>query len=170
MQPGQEDSLELGPAPGDFPHESAAETFPREWKDVAWRRLSRGTGEWCPLCERVLTHNEFADIHMDHFWPRSLMGDSAWSNLRLLCSTWRLFAVRTLSSQISRGVLATKAFRALVSGFLREAVVVGALAESPFLQELLAREDQTPGEAGRESPQEGSLLRLTSPLRPTTNE
>lgn len=147
MRPDQEDNLELGPAPDDFPHDPAREEFPREWKDVAWRRLSRGGGSiTCPICKRVLTHDDFYDIHMDHFWPCSLMGDSAWSNLRLLCSTCNIRRSNFIETEIRR-VLASQAFRALVSTFLCDAVRNGTLARSPFLQELLERGEAIPSQS-----------------------
>jgi hypothetical protein len=139
MRSDQDDNLDLGPPPVDFPHDPSRDGFPREWKDVAWRRLSRGGGSIiCPICKRVLMHNEFFDIHMDHFWPRSLMGDSAWSNLRLLCSTCNIRRSNFIETEIRR-VLASQAFRALVSAFLRDAAENGTLASSPFLHELLGR-------------------------------
>jgi hypothetical protein len=139
MRPDQDDNLELGAAPVDFPHDPACDYFPREWKDVAWRRLSQGKGSIaCPICKRVLTYEDFHDIHMDHFWPRSLMGDSSWSNLRLLCSTCNIRRSNFIQTDIRR-VLASPAFRTLVSSFLYSATESGTLLTSPFLQELLDR-------------------------------
>ncbi len=139
MRSDQGDNLGLGPPPADFPHDPRRDVFPREWKDVAWRRLSHRTGLIvCPLCKGSFTSDDFAAIHMDHFWPRSLMGDTSWSNLRLLCSTCNVRRSNFIDFDIRR-VLASNTFRVMVASFLREAVDKGNLTASPFLQELFDR-------------------------------
>lgn len=95
----------------------------------------------CPICRRNLTYVDFSNIHMDHYWPRSLMGDSAWSNLRLLCSTCNIRRSNFIETEVRR-VLATEAFRNLVSQFLEDAVRKGEIAKSPFLEELLHRDSK----------------------------
>lgn len=130
---------ELGSPPDEFPHDPTTANFPSEWKDVAWRRLAGARGEIeCPICSQILTYAEFRHIHMDHFWPRSLMGDSSWHNLRLLCADCNVRRSNFIESEL-RLSLAKGPFRKLVSEYLASELSIGNLTSSIFLEELLAR-------------------------------
>ncbi len=113
--------------------------FPSAWRATAWRRLSKRAGSIvCPICLQVFTWDSFETIHMDHYWPKSLMGDSNWSNLRLLCGPCNIGRSNFIDQEI-RDVLSTVEFRSLVGQFLAERLAQGKISRSVFLDDLLER-------------------------------
>jgi 5-methylcytosine-specific restriction endonuclease McrA len=66
------------------------------------------------------------------------MGDSSWSNFRLLCGACNIRRSNYVEGDI-RKALATDDFRNIVATYLSKKRQIGDLPDSPFLDELIKR-------------------------------
>ena len=120
--------------------------FPREWRDIRFRRSSLPNDDGkasysCPICLLNFDHTEIEFLQGDHIWPYSLFGETSWANYQLICGSCNA-RKRDFVDRSIRQILGAGKFREQVCDFLRQSVTEGTIEETDLVKLLLKR--QTP--------------------------
>jgi 5-methylcytosine-specific restriction endonuclease McrA len=128
--------------PSFFECDPLAREFPREWKDIWFRKYSRidddGVPKYeCPLCKKLFDHSTISQLQGDHIWPYSMFGETSPANYQLLCGRCNAKKHDYINHKIRR-TLGNGQFRSLIATYLQQMVSSGVLEEDAILEELLA--------------------------------
>jgi hypothetical protein len=128
-----------------FPCFPLARQFPREWRDIRFRRSAKRCEDGvvryaCPICRNDFDHTEIDFLQGDHIWPFSLFGESSWANYQLICGSCNA-RKRDFVDEAVRKILGDGHFRGLVCETLRVAAHTGKISETELVRLLLIRDE-----------------------------
>jgi 5-methylcytosine-specific restriction endonuclease McrA len=98
-----------------------------------------GTAKYqCPICCKWFDHTDIDDLQGDHVWPYSLFGDTAWENYQLICGRCNAAKGNYMETELRRAI-GRGDFREMVVSHLRRLLDDKALAETPYIRQMVGR-------------------------------